>query len=342
MTEELRELRYRTKSSIRVPSNIALVEGLLQWDVEYDANGKRDFSECSVSRCLEEFAALAEATEAEILAFTQRHGVLGVMPDVWMSEGSCRLDARHRTSCRVTYEESPRIYARMALIVRHIRATMHYVRTGRKVNGREAELFRQVTRYAPDKIEYKSQAEAHRAVQRVVRAWQKVASLSLGLWPSDLDNNESISCDFWLDFGTWEQGHEWDQRFGGDSQNDSQRTLYNHYNDASPDGQSAMEHLYRFSSQSDWLNTIPSSSCRPSPLFSVLALQLIQEIALPRDHYFCSRCGRTYPYNETTKEAGASRPRSDRLTSFCHADCRAARKREDDSIRHKNKKPTIS
>ncbi|MBV9851648.1 MAG: hypothetical protein JO250_18420 [Armatimonadetes bacterium] len=84
------------------------------------------------------------------------------------------------------------------------------------------------------------------------------------------------------------------------------------------------------------LSPLPDQSQRPSPLFNLLAYQLVSELYLAPETFFCSQCLKPY----TPSESGVNRPRADKKNAFCGKACRKAYKKEYDRRRRAEIGPT--
>lgn len=157
-------------------------------------------------------------------------------------------------------------------------------------------------------------------------------------------------------FGAWEDGSHWDMvkssrtHMGPDGEPDGTVTPRDEYlgafspETAIPEGQSEeMEgEGYSQSSSGEWVKPYthymtdagyqPHSASRPSALYNALVFQLMLEVTLEEDTYFCSQCNKPYLYDpekarkpkpgESSSEYGNSKPRRGRPTAFCCWDCR--------------------
>lgn len=302
-------LRYRTEETISMPYCIELWHGVLHWRAEYNFQSQvQGWEKRPVADCLEDFLSLVNASDDQVLAFTQRRGVLGVFPAVAReseenASASLEFVADHRQwqpwMCgQAAYIEDPRIYRRMARVAGYMLRAMKFVREGVRIDPKQTEAFRRSLASSSQWFGVDTQEQAYRGVQKILGEWSNVAGVSLGLWQHErLDGGQEIK----VNFAVWEDGQQWDQK--------------------AEDGPGFEVSEY-LSEASSFLSAFPHGA-RPSPLFNVLFFQLLQKVSLPEGSYFCAQCGGFYTYTEEgRRDKEMTKPRNGRPVSFCKEECR--------------------
>ncbi len=370
-------LRYRVPSSLAMPATIELDGDLLRWEIRdvyslaRPGEQAEQYARRPTSGCLKEFTRLASAGPGEVLAFTQSRGVLSIEPLV-MASGKGKM-----SNTGLAYAEPVFVYTQMAARFASILSVAASLKEGREVKYQDM-----IGCYEPS-IRRTLEGTEPRAASRAaydllwftIKDCWKSASIEMtlvGLEAAE-DGLNFNSSEIMLLFGVWENGLTWDFGMAARARGSETIAAPQHhrleallealeegakaatidtlkkegYSEA-PSGELVIP--YR-----DYLHgggSYPRPHMRPSPLFNLLAFQLLKEVSSVAGKEVCTQCEKLYTYDPDkakrprdpieaadTSTWGNSKPRKDRPTAFCSEKCRKEYDAADNRIRRKQPKP---
>jgi hypothetical protein len=284
MTSSSEMVRLQSDDAIKLPSDVKLAGDHLAWRFkrelpEPDSVEHSGWPEYPVKNCLTDFIELRNADGEGILAFVKKHGFLGVYPIV-REEGPLYPDAREWIlNSSAYYEEPVSLYRSMAQACWYIVDTMRWLKKG---EGRVPGGY-------PPGV---SHPQWYQKLVFDVGMWSHASTLKLE-FRGGKEGRGALS----VSFGSWYEGFQWED------------------NEWCRDGvRSPLEELFLRAKM-----YIPLSTQRPSPLFNVLCFQLLKEVALEENSYWCTTCSGYFIH---TPDIGMSKPRKDKSVAFCSLLCR--------------------
>lgn len=302
--------RVEANQAICPTYRVSLGNGNLIW--EYEIKAPLNPNLVDIDKCLEDFEALADSGDGAVHAFVKKYGVLGILPTVTVPKdhASGRLPAI--LARKFFYKEPTSIYQQLALQCNAIRRIMECFRSGRRIDPSVfLQCFpssqHQAVQKDIDTHRWKTRSEIYEHLVSATMLWSNASCYRFRLRPSNAGNGRQAA--FVLDFGGWADGIEWDRQ-----------TLEN-------TGEDDDDPFFELLSKDD----LPSRRQRPSPLFNILAFQLLNAVTLPEGTYFCSQCNEPYQPN---REKGDRKPRCDKETQFCCDDHRDEYKKAYDRRRY--------
>lgn len=358
-------LRFSSQSSLIMPAEVGLEDDMLCWGTgrygrhspqkakEYHAQ----FAARPVAGVLRDFIGLADAAPERVLAFARARGVLGIDPLVtalWQ-EGDERFPFADDS---FDYIEPVAGYTGLAAHFAGILRIMGAIKAGRKID--DGDLFQCIRgRWGLRNSDSFPPSLKHELLWLTVsECWDQA---TIKLMPSSISPLAMIepenpypfftvphSREITIKFGEWRDGHDWDREHSLQTRPGDMIALPEWHEGRDTGDRSSGEWLkpYRDYATEDFYALHAGS--RPSALYGALVFQLLQELTLEEDTYFCSQCARAYPYDpdrarkpakgEDPKDWGNSKPREDRATAFCSELCRGRYKTEDKQRRRAARK----
>ena len=358
MIGNVNTLQYQQQAEILSPVEVTITDGVLRWTVDFNANGhgidRRCFRLMPVAGALKDFLKLADGEPESVQDFVLRRGVLGIAPhlDLVTWDG-------HKNTYTLSYREPIGVYQYLACKARTLLDMMHSLKEGTPIARTDARLscmggtWNEWSQYW-EKFKYENgfcsgslpPGQEYTLLLIQAQGWYTVADIRLtlsglevthmgddvpsrlraGLTNTVLAPTQSPS--FLLDWGDWHDGTEWDrERTGQFYRKDWQKVDFPH-----PEWELA-------ANAGAWSPTLPSKTQRPSALFNALSFQLMQQLALPKDTFWCIQCGKPYTLDDRYERDQAAnrygekrivhyprKPRKD-TGGFCSSECEAERKR---------------
>ena len=305
-----------SEQSIAVPQDVNLticpVEGIpvLAWWGERTSNTADWKMSVPVADCLADFVSLAKSSPEDVLAFAQRRGVLGVWPQVHSLPG--RSEKRYTEPISVYQHSAQQVTSLLSIGSRLYEGNLVQTRLDWDnacpfpLAGDEYDL---MVKRGPYDSPRSALRQQYQFLSYLLSQWLRASHIRLEIKAPDYfrpeDDNEELLFTPRLTFGHWDDGDQWDKRM------------------LETPGRSYAAEM-----------GVPSRYQRPSPLFSLLAVQLGQKMVLPSDICFCSNCGKPYQHD---LEKG-NRPRSDKKNSWCSSECKAKHKQRYDKERYTRRK----
>lgn len=324
-------LKYNVLEAVSLPSDIRLEGGLLIWSVEWDRQDSADFGYRSLvprstKGCMEDFLMLAGGTPEDVLAFAERRGVLGICPGSWQ-EPSPASTARRPTQQRILYGEPTDFYTELARDARLLVESARRLRDGLPIdpdlmleipqtrlvtipNGADPETV--TAAFEADWLEslVKSRADLYRWVNAQASRWWEPNTIRIE--PRLVgDSAATVDQAFRLSFGHWRDADGWDEKARD----------YPPWQ-LEPSGDTWRGSL-AMGSPFSLHGCFPSPEQRPSPLFNVLAFQLLAAVTLPAGLYFCAACDEPF-----TPDTDRNRPRKDKRPLCQKEECVNKRERQ--------------
>ena len=351
-------LQYQQQAEIFSPVDVTITDGVLRWTVNFTAQGhgidRRCFQLTPIAGALKDLLKLADGRAESVQDFVLRRGVLGIAPhlDLVTWDGQ-------KSTHTLSYREPIGVYQHLACKARTLLDMMHLIKEGTAIARTDARLshmggtWNEWSQYW-EKFKYENgfcsgslpPDQEYTRLLIAAQEWYMVADIRLtlsGLEVTPMEDDmpsrlragwlnamltPTQSPSFLLDWGDWHDGTEWDRQQAGQQ----------YYGDWHRPDYGPPEWELEANAGS-WSPSLPSKRQRPSALFNALAFQLMQELALPKDTFWCIQCGKPYTLDDRYERDQAAnrygekrivhyprKPRKD-TGGFCSSECEEERKR---------------
>ena len=332
-------LQFKSRQYITLPKDVEILGENLIWTAEtgelFDPFSD-DLETYDISGCLESFVGLADAAPEDVFAFVKRYGPLSISP---ISIGQELIEAG---LWRIEYCEPICVYQQLAKRSRSILAVMQTLRSGKLID--RVAFLDCVPTWKQAELKTKmdtgmKRREIHNTLLREASRWSSSASYKFLLSPivaapalkrgdTPSTSQDIANSFFTLDFGDWNDGHDWDM------------SLMPFWKPGSPLNLD-MDSGYIVNPMSGddlaYPGDLPAASQRPSPLFNVLAFHFTRKLTLAEGFDFCDQCHELKEAKPLIGDRRANKRRADKNTWFCSDDCRDAHKKASDRDRYKRK-----